>query len=99
MYRPSGTPRMADPAQARQTIRAARPWFSEQEIAAILTSVEAVLESGQLIIGEYTEALENGFNQYVGSVYDVAIVSILYTLQLNLTFIRRVELLVLTDES
>src|SRR2546430_12227958 len=41
-----------------RSIRAARPWFSEQEIAAILPSVEAVLESGQLILGEHTEALD-----------------------------------------
>src|SRR5437879_13026456 len=84
MYRPSGTPRMADPAQARQTIRAARPWFSEQEIAAILPSVEAVLESGQLILGEHTEAFENAFKQFVGSDYAVAVNSCSSAIQIAL---------------
>src|SRR5438128_5022198 len=86
MYRPSGTPRMADPAQARQTIRAARPWFSEQEIAAILPSVEAVLESGQLILGEHTEAFENAFKQFVGSEYAVAVNSCSSAIQIALRF-------------
>ena len=77
---------MAPPNQMRQTIRAARPWFSEQEIAAILPSVEAVLESGQLILGEHTEAFENAFKQFVGSEYAVAVNSCSSAIQIALRF-------------
>src|SRR5256885_17042597 len=77
---------MAPPNQMRQTIRAARPWFSEQEIAAILPSVEAVLESGQLILGEHTEAVEDAFKQFVGSDYAATVNSCSSAIQIALRF-------------
>jgi len=77
---------MADPVQARRTIRAARPWFSPQDIAEILPDVEAVLESGQLILGERTDRFETAFKQFVGSEHAVAVNSCSSAIQIALRF-------------
>jgi len=77
---------MADPSQARETIKAARPWFSEREIAEILPAVAAILESGQLILGQHTEAFEDAFKRYVGSEYAVAVSSCSAAIQIALRF-------------
>lgn len=77
---------MAHPSEVRQTIRAARPSFSEQEIAAILPAVESILESGQLILGEHTERFENAFKQFVGADRAVAVNSCSSALQIALRF-------------
>jgi perosamine synthetase len=72
--------------QLGEKISAARPWFSEQDIAEILSAVETVLTSGRLILGAHTDAFENAFKKYVGVEHAVAVSSCSAAIQIALRF-------------
>lgn len=65
-------------------VAAARPWFSDQDVADILPKVEAILRSGRLILGEHTDAFERAFADYVGVDDAVAVSSCSSALQIVL---------------
>ena len=79
---------MTDSSDTNRKIAAARPWFSEAELAEILPAVERVLRSGRLILGEETEAFESAFRDYIGVDHAVAVSSCSAALQIALRFFR-----------
>ncbi len=54
-------------------IPSTRPYFSEEDIAAIADEVRLILRSGRLIVGPYTEKLETMFREYCGVKHAVAV--------------------------
>lgn len=75
-----------DPINA--PIAAARPYFSQEDIAAVLPSIRGVLESGRLILGDHTAAFERAFAEYVGVEHAVAVSSCSAALQIALRFLE-----------
>lgn len=63
---------------------AARPHFDERDLPEVLASIERVLRSGRLILGEETEALEREFADRVGTKYAVAVSSCSAALEIAL---------------
>jgi len=72
----------------RPRIPAARPSFTEEDRAEIIQRVDRVLQSGRLILGEYTHEFEEAFRQYVGTTHAVAVSSCTAALQIVLRFYR-----------
>ena len=90
---------MADTNHVIEKIAAARPTFSEQEIADILPAVQEVLESGWLILGEHTDAFENAFKKYVGVEHAVAVNTCSSAIQITLRFFGPREILAALREA
>jgi len=70
-----------------ERIPAARPGFPGEDIAAILPQIQAVLESGRLILGSHTSAFEEAFRRYVGVEHAIAVNSCSSALQICLRFL------------
>jgi len=77
---------MADAMRVNGKVAAARPSFSDRDVAAILPELEAVLRSGRLILGEFTDRFEREFGNYVGTKHAVAVNSASSALQIVLRF-------------
>jgi len=56
-------------------IPSTRPYFKEEDIKKISDEVRSILRSGQLILGPYTQKLEESFREYCGIRYAVAVSS------------------------
>jgi dTDP-4-amino-4,6-dideoxygalactose transaminase len=69
-------------------ISAARPFFPKEDVEAILADIEKILQSGRLILGEYTSRFEECFRNYVGAGQAVAVSSCTAALQITLRFFR-----------
>lgn len=54
------------------TIPFGKPYFSPDARRDILTAIDGILTSGRLMLGEYTEKLETGFAEYVGTARAVS---------------------------
>lgn len=65
--------RLRHPEPNRRRIAAARPTFTAQDRAEILPVIDAILESGWLILGEHTRRFEERFAHYVGTEHAVAV--------------------------
>jgi len=55
------------------SIPSAKPFFSSEDIKEILENIRAVLQSGYLTLGPYTEKFEKMFSKYVGCKHAVAV--------------------------
>ena len=72
--------------ESRRKVAAARPRVSDEDMDEILPSIEEVLRSGWLILGEHTRAFERAFAQSVGTEHAVAVSSCSAALQIVLRF-------------
>jgi perosamine synthetase len=70
------------------SLKAAAPWFPEEDLPGILADVETVLRSGRLILGPHTEALEAEFAASVGVKHAVAVSSCTAALQIALSAVQ-----------
>lgn len=80
-------------------IPSTRPFFSEEDIEAILDEVRSILRSGQLILGPYTQKLEQSFREYCGVRHAVAVSSCTAALEIALRYfnVRGKEVIVPTN--
>jgi perosamine synthetase len=54
------------------SIKFTKPYFPAESRRQIVTAIERMLESGQLMLGEYTEKLEMGFASHHGTQFAVS---------------------------
>jgi len=80
-------------------IPSTRPFFSEEDIKAILDEIRSILRSGQLILGPYTQKLEQSFREYCGARHAVAVSSCTAALEIALRYfnVRGKEVIVPTN--
>lgn len=80
-------------------IPSTRPFFSEEDIEAISDEIGSILRNGQLILGKYTQTLEESFRQYCGVRYAVAVSSCTAALEIALRYsnVTRKEVVVPTN--
>jgi len=69
-----------------EAVFAARSFFPESDITAILDSIAGVLRSGRLILGEHTAAFEDAFKSYIGTEHAVSVNSCSTALQICMRF-------------
>lgn len=67
-------------------VPATRPFFSEEDIQAVLEEIRVVLRSGRLILGPYTRKLEESFREYCGVKHAVAVSSCTAALEIALRY-------------
>jgi len=67
-------------------IPSTRPFFSEEDIEKISDEVRSILRSGQLILGKYTQTLEESFREYCGVRHAVAVSSCTAALEIVLRY-------------
>jgi perosamine synthetase len=67
-------------------IPSTRPFFSEEDIEGISVEIRSILRSGRLILGPYTEKLEESFKDYCGVNYAVAVNSCTSALEISLRY-------------
>jgi len=77
---------MTETRRGPDLIRAARPYFSDADVDAIIPAVERILRSGWLILGEHTHAFEEAFRAYVGTKHAVAVSTCSAATQIVLRF-------------
>jgi len=53
-------------------VQSARPFFPTEDIESILKDTRAILQSGYLTLGKYTEKFEQMFANYIGTKYAIA---------------------------
>ena len=75
----------------REKVAAALPAFPEEDLPGILSSVKEILQSGRLILGQYTHEFEESFRGYVGTDHAVAVNSCTTALQISLRFMGASE--------
>ena len=68
-------------------VAAALPAFPEDDLPAILDSIQEILRSGRLILGKYTHEFESSFRDYIGTSHAVAVNSGTSALQITLRFL------------
>lgn len=56
-------------------IPSTKPFFSEEDIRAILSDVHTILQSGRLMLGPYTQDFEKSFREYCGVKHAIAVSS------------------------
>ena len=71
---------------AKRRIAAARPWFPPEDREEILAAIDAILESGRLILGLHTGQLEEAFRDYVGVEHAVGVSTCTAALQIAFRF-------------
>jgi dTDP-4-amino-4,6-dideoxygalactose transaminase len=57
----------------RETLRGAKPYFTDESIREILKAVEKTLVSGRLILGPQAKAFEEAFAAYAGTRFAVSV--------------------------
>ncbi len=80
-------------------IPVAKPFFKEADIQVILDEVHTILQSGQLILGPYTQDLEKSFREYCGVKHAIAVSSCTAALEIALRYfdVRGKEVIVPTN--
>lgn len=80
-------------------IPSTRPFFSKEDIELISDEVRSILRSGQLILGPYTQKLEQSFREYCGVRHAVAVSSCTAALEIALRYfdVRGKEVIVPTN--
>jgi len=63
-----------------------QPFFLDEDIPLILDDIRAVLKSGRLILGPYTQQFEKDFQEYCGVKYAVAVSSCTSALEIVLRY-------------
>ena len=69
-----------------EKIAAALSYFPPEDLPEILGSIEKILRSGRLILGEYTHRFEQSFRGHVGVEHAIAVNSCTTALQIALRF-------------
>ena len=67
-------------------IPSTRPFFAEEDIEKISDEVRSILRSGHLILGSYTQKLEESFREYCGVRHAVAVSSCTAALEIVLRY-------------
>jgi dTDP-4-amino-4,6-dideoxygalactose transaminase len=67
-------------------IPSTKPYFREEDIQAISDQVRSILRSGRLILGDYTQTLEESFREYCGVKHAVAVSSCTAALEIVLRY-------------
>lgn len=65
-------------------IPSTKPFFSEEDIQAILREMHTILQSGRLMLGPYTQDFEKGFSEYCGVKHAIAVSSCTAALEVAL---------------
>lgn len=75
------------------------PFFGDDDINEIVEEVKKILKSKRLVLGPYTQRLEQLFSEYVGTKYAIALSSCTAALQIALEYfdVRESEVIVPTN--
>ena len=65
-------------------ISSTKPFFSEEDIHAILRGVHTILQTGRLMLGPYTQDFEKNFGEYCGVKHAIAVNSCTAALETTL---------------
>ena len=66
----------------------AKPFFSEERIDLITADIEAILASGQFMLGEWCASFEQKFSGYQNKNHSIAVNSCTTALQITLEFLK-----------
>jgi perosamine synthetase len=68
-------------------IQSTRPYFREEDLASISLEMQAILRSGRLVMGPYTQRLEESFRNYVGVKHAICVSTCTAALELVLRYL------------